>query len=109
MAEVIAGVGVDVVDIARFTKLLARRPQTGSRIFHASEPAGGTPATLAARFAAKEAVMKSIGRRVALRDIRIGPRSEQPRVTVVGLSDTFHLSMSHDAGAAIAFVVRQSG
>ncbi|MGH9267943.1 MAG: holo-ACP synthase, partial [Acidimicrobiales bacterium] len=58
--------GTDVVDIERFRRVLARRPNLSARLFTAGEqaavagrnqPAGG----LAARFAAKEATMKALG------------------------------------------------
>jgi holo-[acyl-carrier protein] synthase len=60
------GVGIDLVDVARFAGALARRPKLAERLFTVDERAyaGGfaNPApSLAARFAAKEAVMKALG------------------------------------------------
>jgi holo-[acyl-carrier protein] synthase len=54
------------VDVARFANVLARRPRLAERLFTVDERtyAGGlaNPApSLAARFAAKEAVMKALG------------------------------------------------
>src|SRR5580693_7862459 len=60
------GLGIDAVDIARFRAVLARRPGMAERLFTAGERAYAagqvdpTP-SLAARFAAKEAVMKALG------------------------------------------------
>jgi holo-[acyl-carrier protein] synthase len=62
----ILGVGLDLVEIERFAKALARHPRMGERLFteaergYAGEFANPAPA-LAARFAAKEAVMKAMG------------------------------------------------
>ncbi|MGH9126862.1 MAG: holo-ACP synthase [Acidimicrobiales bacterium] len=60
------GLGIDVVDVDRFRGLLARRPRLADRLFTAGEQAYAArqldPApSLAARFAAKEAVMKALG------------------------------------------------
>ena len=60
------GLGIDAVDIARFRTVLARRPGMAERLFTAGERAYAAgqadPApSLAARFAAKEAVMKALG------------------------------------------------
>ena len=62
----IVGVGIDAVEIDRFRELLARRSSMRDRLFSPDELAaiaGRTdPApSLAARFAAKEATMKSLG------------------------------------------------
>jgi len=60
------GLGVDLVDVARFARVLARRPKLADRLFTSGESTyAGTLAnpapSLAARFAAKEAVMKALG------------------------------------------------
>ena len=65
-AGAIAGVGVDAVDVERFRRVLDRRPRFAARCFTESErsDAGGSAdgaQSLAARFAAKEAVMKALG------------------------------------------------
>ena len=57
----IAGIGVDIVDLARFEKAIARTPKLLTRLFAESER--GLPVhSLAARFATKEAVVKALGR-----------------------------------------------
>lgn len=58
--------GIDAVDVDRFRRLLARRPAVAERLFTATErerSSGASDAAprLAARFAAKEAVMKALG------------------------------------------------
>jgi len=60
------GIGVDVVEIERFRRSLARTPTMRERLFTPSELAYVAPKSdpvpsLAARFAAREAVMKALG------------------------------------------------
>jgi holo-[acyl-carrier protein] synthase len=60
------GVGLDLVDVDRFERVLDRRPGLAGRLFAREElDYAGTlarpGATLAGRFAAKEAVMKALG------------------------------------------------
>jgi holo-[acyl-carrier protein] synthase len=60
------GLGIDAVDIPRFRATLARRPSMATRLFTAGERSyaaglSDPAASLAARFAAKEAVMKALG------------------------------------------------
>jgi holo-[acyl-carrier protein] synthase len=59
-------VGIDAVDIERFRRVLGRRPFLADRLFSVAErteaAVGDDPVpSLAARFAAKEAVMKALG------------------------------------------------
>ncbi len=60
------GIGIDAVDIDRFRAVLARRPHLAGRLFTDAEQAYGNRSSdpaprLAARWAAKEAVMKALG------------------------------------------------
>jgi len=62
----VRGIGVDAVDVARFRTVLARRPGLARRLFTEAErsyaESGRDPGSrLAARFAAKEAVLKALG------------------------------------------------
>jgi holo-[acyl-carrier protein] synthase len=116
---VIVGVGVDVVDVARFQATVERVPALRERLF-TPEERDLPPASLAARFAAKEAIAKALGAPGGMRgqDATVRRvRGEQPVVEVVGtvaaraaaLGVTrFHLSLSHDAGIASAMVVAES-
>ncbi|WP_394552946.1 holo-ACP synthase [Agromyces sp. MMS24-JH15] len=115
----IAGIGIDVVDIARFERTLERTPGLVERLFAESER--GRPArSLAARFAAKESLIKALGGRIGINwhDMRVvqdelgnpdfaltGPVAAH--LAEIGV-DRVHLSMSHDAGIASAFVVLES-
>ena len=112
----IAGVGIDVVDIARFGRQLERAPGLRERVF--TEAERELPVhSLAARFAAKEALAKALG---APGDLEwhdaevVSLPSGQPtlelrgtvlaRANDLGVTDA-RLSLSHDGGVAIAFVV----
>jgi holo-[acyl-carrier protein] synthase len=116
---VIVGIGVDVVDIARFERTLARTPRLIPRLFSAAEQTR-SPRSLAARYAAKEALIKALGGSdgVYWTEIEITPEdSGRPWFTLSGSTADvvaargitgLHLSMSHDAGFATAFVVAES-
>jgi len=113
---VIAGIGIDVVDLARFARSLERTPKLRERLF--TEAERGLPVhSLAARFAAKEALIKALGGSQGVRwhDMEIVPDEERNpgfvlhnvvgrQVAERGIAH-IHVSMSHDAGIASAFVV----
>jgi holo-[acyl-carrier protein] synthase len=84
------GVGVDLLEIERLERALERRPRLAARVFSEGELAyarqRARPARhLAARFAAKEAVVKALGLNGALGlgEIEIEP-GEPPRVSLSG-------------------------
>jgi len=121
---VIVGIGVDVVDIARFERALQRTPTLTSRLFSESEQLKDGVRlplrSLAGRFAAKEALIKALGDSagVTWHDMRVvsdglgNPSLELHNSTKTiadrrGI-DTVHLSMSHDAGIAIAYVIAEA-
>lgn len=114
----IVGVGIDVVDIARFERTLERTPALRERLFTESERTHGV-LSLAARFAAKEALAKALGAPVGMRwhDVTvIRPHASRPELEISGTVAAraaeigvvrLHLSMSHDAGIASAVVVAE--
>ena len=83
---VIAGIGIDVVDIARFERSVERTPALLERLFAESER--NRPArSLAARFAAKEALIKALGGHAVIRwhEMTIVQDDRgQPRLRAVG-------------------------
>jgi holo-[acyl-carrier protein] synthase len=115
----VIGVGIDVCDLERFAESLARTPGLLDRLFTPAE-ATRPPASLAARFAAKEALAKALGAPggLAWQDAEVfSEASGQPRLelrgTVRARADELgvahvHLSLSHDAGIASAMVVLES-
>ncbi|MFD3652659.1 holo-ACP synthase [Streptomyces sp. 24-1644] len=120
----IIGVGIDVAEIERFGAALERTPQMAGRLFLDSElmlPSGERRgiASLAARFAAKEAVAKALGAPAGLHwaDAEVYvEESGQPRLRVRGTVAAraaelgvrhWHVSLSHDAGVASAVVIAE--
>jgi holo-[acyl-carrier protein] synthase len=115
---VIVGVGVDVVDVARFEASLERTPGLRDRLFTAAERDLPLP-SLAARFAAKEALAKALGapRGLQWQDAEVlRTASGRPELRVAGtVADAadragvtgWHVSLSHDGGNAVAVVVAE--
>jgi holo-[acyl-carrier protein] synthase len=73
---VATAVGIDLVEIQRVERALERRPRIADRLFTAGELAYARERArpgrhLAARFAAKEAVIKALGQGVPPRDIEV--------------------------------------
>jgi holo-[acyl-carrier protein] synthase len=119
------GVGVDVVEIERFRTVLARTPNIRERLFtpgeleYAARKADPVP-TLAARFAAREAVMKSLGLGLGAFGFHEAwvevEESGAPRLRLKGRAwelavdrgvVRWHLSLSHDSPVAVAVVVAE--
>jgi holo-[acyl-carrier protein] synthase len=117
---VIIGVGIDVVDVARFGEALERQPSLRARLFTERERLLPL-ASLAARFAAKEAVAKSLGAPDGLRWTDAEVHTAAGGRPVLEVRDTvaaraaelgvehWHISLSHDAGIASAVVIAEDG
>ena len=109
----IDGIGIDVVDIERFISSLERTPGLLEKLFTPAERTQPV-ASLAARFAAKEALAKALsaGKGLPWHDAEvINLESGKPaflfRGEIADLVDgaDVHLSLSHDAGIASAMVI----
>jgi holo-[acyl-carrier protein] synthase len=122
---VIVAVGIDVVLVDRFIAALRRTPLLADRLFTEQErmTASGnprSPESLAARFAAKEAVAKALGAPGGLSwyDCEVVSDPDgRPWLTVSGTVAAaakacgvtrWHLSLSHDGGIASAMVVAEA-
>jgi holo-[acyl-carrier protein] synthase len=116
----IVGIGIDVAGLDRFAAALERTPGLADRLFTEGERQL-PPHSLAARFAAKEALAKALGAPRGLlwtdAEVVAGPGG-RPGLVVTGtvaaaaarLGVTrWHLSLSHDAGIASAVVIAESG
>lgn len=117
------GIGVDAVEIDRFRSTLQRTPSLRRRLFTEAELAYVStkvdPApSLAARFAAREAVMKAMGLGIgafAFHDVWVDRApSGQPSLVVEGRAAelaaelgvvAWYLSITHTDRLAIAYVV----
>lgn len=115
----VIGVGIDVVDIDRFELSLERTPSLRDRLFTPAE-ATRPISSLAARFAAKEALAKALGapHGMSWHDAEVvSEESGRPLLSIRGTVQAradelgvhhLHLSLSHDAGIASAVVVLES-
>jgi holo-[acyl-carrier protein] synthase len=121
----IVGVGIDVVPVARFAAALVRTPGLAARLFTPDEQvtASGAPRSaesLAARFAAKEALAKALGAPGGMlwvdaevltddagRPSLIVRGTVAARAAALGV-EHWHVSLSHDGGVAAATVIAES-
>lgn len=112
--------GVDVTDVARISALVDRRPAFLFRVLTPAERRDCVRGDLtldhpvasqriAARFAAKEAARKALGTHLGWRDVEVRTIDGAPRLWVNGEPATAAVSLAHDAGVAIAFVVVPAG
>ena len=114
------GIGIDIVDVPRFEKVLARRPMIVDRLFTEGEKLDTKlrPQRLAARFAAKEAVMKACGvgvgstgwKTIEVKKMRSGAPMVVLHGTAQDLADrvgikNMHITLTHTEMTAAAFVV----
>lgn len=121
----IAGIGIDLVEVQRIRAVVLRHGDRFLRkVFTPDEIAySGARARrfehLAARFAAKEAVLKAFGTGasggVSLRDVEVVNNADgRPRIVLHGLAiqlaqerrmESIHLSLSHTETVAAAQVI----
>ncbi|MBB5597094.1 holo-ACP synthase [Neomicrococcus lactis] len=114
----IVGIGVDVVQVSRFKEQIERTPGLIERLFVPAER-GLTVRSLAARFAAKEAVAKALGAPVGMNWQHcqvVKDDAGDPHIMIDGTVaevaaqkgiTTWHLSMSHDGDLATAMVIAE--
>lgn len=115
-----AGIGIDLIEIDRVERALARHPRLAERVFTAAErsyaAARARPGRhLAARFAAKEAVLKAIGRPggFGLGEIEV-VAGEPPTVRLSGRAAAaaggarIEISLTHSREHAAAVAVRSA-
>jgi len=119
------GVGIDLVDIERFRRSLERTPTMRTRLFTDVELAYVAPKSdpvpsLAARFAAREAVMKALGLGLgafSFHDVWVErAESGQPSLSFAGRAaelsveagiTRWHLSLTHSDIMAAAYVIAE--
>ena len=114
-APAVCGIGIDITEVARIRRLYRKNPGFLKRFFTPEEisyclKGKNIAERIAARFAAKEAVIKALDRKdLALKDISVS-KAETGRPVVVlkgpGLKGlTVMLSLSHTENYACASVV----
>ena len=113
LTPMIDGIGIDVVDIERFKESIDRTPGLREKLFTPAE-ASKPVASLAARFAAKEALYKALSPSHGLAwheaeviNLESGKPAFLFRGAIADLIDgaQVHLSLSHDGGIASAMVI----
>jgi len=113
LKPMIDGIGIDVVDIERFKESIDRTPGLREKLFTPAE-ADKPIASLAARFAAKEALYKALSPAHGLSwheaeviNFENGKPAFLFRGAIADLIDgaQVHLSLSHDGGIASAMVI----
>ena len=121
----ILGIGVDISEVSRI-RAAVEHPRTGerfrARVFTEDEIAycarrRNGHESFAARFAAKEAMMKALGRAYGWREIEVVRGKGAPSIRLHGCAAAraaaigirhIHLSLSHTAELAIAYVIAES-
>jgi holo-[acyl-carrier protein] synthase len=121
----VRGIGIDAVDVARFRDVLARRPGLARRLFTDAERSYAEKtkdpgSRLAARFAAKEAVLKALGVGIGAADFHevevVRGDGGVPGLTLAGRAAAlaerrgvrfWHLSLTHTDLVAVASVVAE--
>lgn len=114
----IVGVGIDLVDLARFEEKLTKTPALIERLFTPTERVRSMQ-SLAGIWASKEALIKALGNPVGLNwhDVNVNKNelgkpflelsgATKARADEMGIA-TWHLSISHDVGMACAFVIAE--
>lgn len=113
LKPMIDGIGIDVVDIERFKESIDRTPGLREKLFTSAE-ASKPIASLAARFAAKEALYKALSPSHGLAwheaeviNLENGKPAFLFRGAIADLVDgaQVHLSLSHDGAIASAMVI----
>jgi len=114
----IIGIGIDLIEVERIKKLAEKSPRFVQRIFtpHEIDYCEGKANKhqhLAARFAAKEAFFKALGRRIKWTDVGVtNLPSGQPQLDIKEKERypfaRTHLSVTHLAAYAMAFVILES-
>jgi len=116
----ILGIGADIADIERVARIVKRSPRFVQRVYHPVEQddAAGRGERWATRFAVKEAWLKAMALplfSVPFNEIYVEIAADgQPLLRLTGKAQRLsqsrnvgriHVSLSHDGGRALAFVV----
>lgn len=127
MPSGVVGVGIDLVEVERMRATIARTPSVVDRVFTPEEAAWARASRdpsqrFAVRFAAKEAVLKSLGAGLGATPLRsievVRSASGEPSIHLHDTAATlaaergvasFHVSLTHSSSVAAAVVVASGG
>jgi len=123
----VIGIGTDIVQISRFKTLIIQpsflnKIYTTKELQHCESKNKGRLASLAVRYAAKEAVMKALGtgyaKGISFTEISVvHDDNGKPQIVLTGFTKEYaekigvqniQLSLSHETDYAIAYVLMQS-
>jgi len=114
----IKGIGVDIIEVERVEKLGLRSPRFLERIFSPGEIAYCSKKAnkfqhFAARFAAKEAFFKALGRRIPWKEVElVNLTSGKPTLKLKGkgrqVFKRAHVSVAHLTEYAVAVVILEA-
>ncbi len=111
-AEPRFGIGVDLLEVSRLERALARRPRLAERLFTGAERelAGGDGQRLAARFCAKEAVAKALRlRATAWREIEILGGAGPPELRLHGATAKHAAALGVSVEISLTHTRRNAG
>lgn len=111
----IQGIGIDIIEVERVKKLVERTPRALEKVYTPRETQyclekKNKYQHLAARFAAKEAFFKALGKRIAWTDVELtNLASGKPELHIKAKErfpfDHVHVSISHITEYALAVVI----
>ena len=113
--KMVLGIGIDIIEVTRVRNLAEKKPRFLKRIFTSEEveycsKKKNSHQHLAARFAAKEAFFKALGKRIKWTDVELyNLPSGKPQLKIKDKErfsfSEVHVSVSHLAEYAAAMVV----
>lgn len=114
----ITGIGIDLIEVERIKKLIEKNPRFIPRIFtpqeiHYCQKKVNKYQHFAARFAAKEAFFKALGRRIKWKDVGLTNLSSGKPELEINAKEKFpfesaHVSVAHLSAYAVAMVILES-
>jgi len=114
----IVGIGIDLIEISRIKKLIEKNPHFVERIFTPKEirycqNKANKDQHYAARFAAKEAFFKALGRRIKWKEVGLSNLSSgKPELEIKAMErypfDKAHVSIAHLSEYAVAMVILEA-
>lgn len=111
----ISGIGVDIIEVERVKKFLEKTPRALKKVFTPNEASYCLSKRhkyqhLAARFAAKEAFFKALGKKIQWTDVElVNLPTGKPELSIKGKErlsfSRSHVSISHLTEYAVAVVI----
>ncbi|WP_051073661.1 holo-ACP synthase [Coprothermobacter platensis] len=105
----IKGVGVDIISVERFDRVLQKHGDRLLNTYFAKEEREMPLLSLAARFAAKEAVKKALNTpKISFKDIFIPSPAKEAVLRNIDIDGRILVSISHEKTMAVAVAIWES-